>query len=249
MTESDDTQALAEQIATAVKERATGDDTSRRQFLSRSAVVGGSLLALGGGTGFAMGQESDEADAAENMTASFDDVEGTDIDVVNYALTLEHLENAFYRDGLEMFDRSDFEDAEIVQNYSSEFGQSLYTTIEVIGEHEASHAGVLSEAVSLLGGEPVAEASYDFGVETVGDFLAVAQVLENTGVSAYAGAAPFIESPDLQSAALSIHSVEARHAAFLNTVNGETPFPDAYDPALSQDEVLSAAGQFIQSDG
>ena len=58
MTEPDGTQALAERIATAVKERATGDDTSRRQFLSRSAVVGGSLLALGGGTGFAMGSVS-----------------------------------------------------------------------------------------------------------------------------------------------------------------------------------------------
>lgn len=168
---------------------------------------------------------------------------------MNYALTLEHLENGFYREGLEMFDRSDFEEADIVQDYSTEFGQSVYTSIEVIGEHEASHAGVLSEAVSLLGGEPAGEATYDFGVETVGDFLAVAQVLENTGVSAYAGAAPFIESPDLQSAALSIHSVEARHSAFLNTINGETSFPNAYDPALSQDEVLSAAGQFIQSDG
>jgi hypothetical protein len=179
------------------------------------------------------------------MKAMFDDVDGTDVDVVNYALTLEHLENAFYRQGLEMFDHSDFEDAGVESDVTTGNGESVYSAIEVIGEHEASHAGVLSETTSLLGGEPVAEASYDFGVETVEEFLAVAQVLENTGVSAYAGAAPFIESPDLQSAALSIHSVEARHAAFLNGLNSESSFPNAFDPSLSQDEVLSAAGQFI----
>jgi hypothetical protein len=75
--------------------------------------------------------------------------------------------------------------------------------------------------------------------------LALGQVFENTGVAAYAGAAPFIESPDLLSAALSIHSVESRHAAFLNQLNGESPAPDAFDSALSQKEVLEAVSPFI----
>jgi hypothetical protein len=72
-------------------------------------------------------------------------------------------------------------------------------------------------------------------------------VLENTGVAAYAGAAPFVESPDLLGVALSIHSVEARHAALLNDINGESFFPDAFDSSLSQQEVLDAVGPFIES--
>jgi len=66
-------------------------------------------------------------------------------------------------------------------------------------------------------------------------------------VSAYAGAAPFVESPDLLGVALAIHSVEARHAAVLNNVVGEPPFPNAFDPARSQEEVLEAAGPFFAS--
>ncbi len=246
MTDIDDPRAYAERIAESVKEQAEGEGNSRRQFLSRSALAGTALLALGGGTGFAMAQE-EEDNGPDELTADFDDVAGTDIDVLNYALTLENLENAFYREGLETFDPDDFENAEVVQDYSTETDQSVYMMLETVGEHEAAHVEVLTEAITLLGGDPGTEANYDFGVETVGDFVATAKVLENTGVAAYAGAAPFIESPDLQGAALSIHSVEARHAAFLNNINGESFFPDAFDSPLSQQAVLDAVGPFIQS--
>lgn len=100
--------------------------------------------------------------------------------------------------------------------------------------------------MELLSGDPAQEATYDFGVETVEEYLATAQTLENTGVAAYAGAASFIESPDLlNNAALSIHSVEARHAALLNQLNEGSPFPDAFDGALSQEEVLDAIDPFV----
>jgi hypothetical protein len=249
MTDINDPEGYAERIAESVKEQAEGGG-SRRKFLNRSVLAGGALLALGGGTGIAMGQEDDGAD---ELTANFDDVEGTDIDVLNYALTLENLENAFYREGLEMFSEEDFAQAEYGRSLSdlstetAEEVQQLYDYVEVIGEHEAAHVKVLSEAITLLGGEPTPEAEYDFGVESVDGFLATGQVFENTGVAAYAGAAPFIESPDLLSAALSIHSVEARHAAVLNHVNGESSFPNAFDSALSQQEVLDAVGPFIES--
>ncbi|WP_435093582.1 ferritin-like domain-containing protein [Halorubrum sp. N11] len=250
MTDVDDPETYAERIAESVKEQAEGTGGSRRKFLSRSVLAGGALLALGSGTGLASEHDDDDDDELEAM---FDDVQGTDIDVLNYALTLEHLENAFYREALEMFSVDDFaremydKNLDDLSMETAETVQMTYDYVEVIGEHEATHVDVLAEAITLLGGEPNPEASYDFGVDTVDGFLATAQVFENTGVAAYAGAAPFIESPDLASAALSIHSVEARHAAFLNHVNGEIPFPNAFDSALSQQAVLDAVGPFIVS--
>jgi rubrerythrin len=249
MTEPDDTTAIAERIAESVKGQIEETGSSRRKFMAGSALAGGGLLGLGSGIGLA--QEDDEAETSghDGTEAMFDDVGGTDIDVLNYALTLEHLENAFYREAFETYDRETFNDADIVQNYSTENDQSLYTNIEVIGEHEATHVEVLEQAVQLLGGDPVSEATYDFGIDSVETFLGLAQVFENTGVAAYAGAAPFIESPDMVSAALSIRSVEARHAAYLNDINGALAYPDAFDSSLSQQEVLDAVGPFIDSDG
>jgi hypothetical protein len=240
MDDTTDTHPLAERIATSISERADGK-SSRRTFLNRSAVAGGTLLALTGGT--AAAQET--ADEAEPPTGTFDDVSGTDTDVLNYALTLEHLENAFYATGLEMFSESDFVAAESLEQYPSEYISDLYHYVETIGSHETEHVDVLTQSVELLGGEPATAGSYEFGFETVDEFLPIGQALENTGVAAYAGAAPYIESPDLLSAALSIHSVEARHAAVLNEVTDTSPAPNAFDPAQSQSDVLDIASQFI----
>ena len=105
----------------------------------------------------------------------------------------------------------------------------------------------LTQTITDLKGEPVEEAEYDFGYDDVDGFLEVAMALENVGVAAYAGAAPSIESADILAAALGIHSVEARHAAYLNIRNEESPFPNAVDEAMTRDEVLEAAGGFIVS--
>jgi hypothetical protein len=249
MTDSDDdTHELAEKIAASVGDPLNDEQSSRRGFLARSALAGGTLLALGGGAGAALGQEAqddDETEMAEAMTANFDDVDGTDVDVLNYALTLEHLEDAFYQEALDMFSEDDFVEADRLQSYNEEFRREVYGYVESAGEHEATHVEVLTQAVELLDGDPEQQATYEFGLGGVGDFLDLGQTLENTGVAAYAGAAPFVESPDLLGVALSIHSVEARHAALLNELNDESPFPNAFDAASSQDEVLAAAGQFI----
>jgi len=79
--------------------------------------------------------------------------------------------------------------------------------------------------------------------------VAVAQALENTGVGAYTGAAASIADDDLLTAALTIHGVEARHASYLNILNGDAPFPDAFETPLSPDEVLAIAGPFIVTPG
>ena len=164
----------------------------------------------------------------------------TPIDVLNYALTLEHLEYAFYRDGLEMFSADDFSAAGYADNVYEWFG--------LIRGHEEEHVKTITQVITQLGGEPVAEAKYDFGYTDLAGFVGVAQVLENTGVSAYQGAAKFlIDEDELLTAALTIHGIEARHAAYLNGLQGESPFPDAFNPTLTPEEVLKAAGGFIVS--
>jgi len=161
-----------------------------------------------------------------------------DLDIFNYALTLEHLENAFYRDGLEEFDEAAFEDA----GYDAEVREFVVA----IGEHEQAHVDIITETIEGAGGTPVEEAEYDFGYSDVDGFLAVAQALEDTGTKAYTGAAPYIADKGLLTAALTIHGVEARHSAYLNEITGaDVPFPGALEPGLTRDETLAIAGPFI----
>ncbi len=165
------------------------------------------------------------------------------IAVLNYALTLEHLENAFYRDGLEEFD----EDAFVEAGYDAAVRERLAE----IGQHEQEHVDFLTQGIEDAGGEPVGEAEYAFAdaFADLATFLATAQVFENTGVSAYQGAAQYlIGSDELLTAALNIHSVEARHAAYLNGLNLASPFPAATDTPLSPDEVVAAVTPFIAAE-
>lgn len=165
----------------------------------------------------------------------------SEVDVLNYALTLEHIEATFYREGLAQFDVAAFE--------ALGYQASVRDRIAEIGEHEATHVETLTSVIESLGGEPVEEAEYNFGYTDLASFLQVAALLEKTGVSAYQGAAQYlIDNDDLLTAALTIHGNEARHSAYLNVVNGtESPFPAAVDPVLTPAEVLEIAGPLIVS--
>lgn len=159
----------------------------------------------------------------------------SDVDVLNYALTLEHLEAAFYQ---------------MAGDYdlgTDPFGNPINAWVLAIGEHETAHVTTLTDVITQLGGEPVAAAQYDFGVTDAASFLATAATLENVGVAAYDGAGAAIQNPDLLTAAGSIVAVEARHAAYLNLVTGTSPFPAAVETPMTPDEVLEAAGPFIVS--
>jgi rubrerythrin len=207
---------------------------SRRGFLAGTAGVAGGALALGlvGAPRLAAAQ-----DATPEAGGEFED----DIDVLNYALTLEHLEYAFYRDGLETLDFEGLEDP---------FGELIADRLAEIRDHEQAHVETLTSVIEELGGEPVPEAEYDFGeaFTDTGTFLATAQALENTGVSAYDGAGAALSDPDLLTAAGTIVAVEARHASYLNLVNGVLPFPEPFETPLTRDEVLAIAGPFIVAD-
>ena len=162
------------------------------------------------------------------------------VDVLNYALTLEHLEHAFYRDALASFTVADFT--------AAGFAPLVVEYLGLIRDNEMEHVATLTAVVEQLGGEPVAEGEYDFGYTDVRSFIQTAATLEGVGVSAYQGAAgDLIDEPDLLTAALTIHGNEARHAAYLNGLAALSPFPEAFNPTLTPDEVLEAAGPFIVS--
>jgi len=235
---------------------------SRRSILGATATLG--TLAIAGCSGSTESGTETNGSGGSTMTeggmteGEMETEMGTetegemtppDVPILNYALTLEHLENAFYREGLEEFADDELMNADALSAFGEAVRMDVPEFLSTIGAHEAAHVEALSGTISDLGGEPVSEAEYDFGYETPSEFLAVAKALENTGVAAYAGAAPEIVSNDILGAAAGIHSVEARHAAFLNMVNAEPPFPSAVDEAMSMSEVLELAGQFITEGG
>ncbi len=209
---------------------------SRRNLLGKSAVVGGAaaLAVVSAPTFRAAAQDATPA------AGGVDPMFMTDVDVLNYALTLEHLETVLYRDALTTYTAEDMG------------GQDVYDRVTEIGGHEAAHVTALTEAITSLGRTPVAEGTYDFGYTDVATFLATAAAIENVGVSAYAGAAPSLVAltmtPALVTAALGIHSVEARHAAYVTELVGDptmSPFPDAVDAPRTPAEVLEIATPFI----
>jgi hypothetical protein len=161
--------------------------------------------------------------------------------ILNYALTLEHLENKFYHEALEKFTEKDF----IKAGVNPEF----YCNLKEIALDEATHVSFLSGALTQAGVTPTEPCTYDFGADTVENYLAVANILEGVGVSAYLGAAQFISNKAYLTAAGSILTVEARHSAYLrdNQLIRESPFPSPFDVPLDFDEVYSLAALFIKS--
>ena len=91
------------------------------------------------------------------------------------------------------------------------------------------------------------EAQYEFGYSDAAGFIEVGAALENTGVRAYDGAGAAIQDVNLLAVAGQIVAVEARHASYLNLVNDEVPFPEAFEDPATRQEVLDIAGQFIVS--
>ena len=132
-------------------------------------------------------------------------------DTLNFALTLEYLEANFY---IKAVDSGLFPDGA---------SKAAFT---VIRDHENAHVKFLKTAIAAAGFTPVSFKFSDFDFTAKGNFpgvftdygtmLAVAQTFEDTGVRAYKGQAPnLISNNDYLTAALQIHSVEARHAAHL----------------------------------
>jgi rubrerythrin len=193
---------------------------SRGAFLARGALATGALLG-----GSAVGPFVRRAVAQE--TAG-------DIDILNFALTLEHLEATFYARAVSKG-----------RNMSAETRR----LVREIRDNETAHVDAITQTIRRLSGRPVPAPKVGFGDVFTSErtFLKLAQTLEDTGVSAYNGAAPSIRSADVLNAAGSIVQIEARHAALIRLMRGETPAPAAFDPALQQQQVLDAVMPFMRA--
>ena len=129
----------------------------------------------------------------------------SDLEVLQYASTLENLEAALYEQALAKFTANDFANAG--------FADWVRPRVSQIAEHESSHVQLLSGA---LGNNSVPPCQYVFPLEDPATFIGFATAIENIGVSAYVGANQYISDPLYRTIAASILSVEARHQGFFN---------------------------------
>ena len=156
------------------------------------------------------------------LNKAYGRVPGRILDILNFALTLEHLEYRFYETAMNTPNLLPAKD-----------------NLNIIRDHERAHVKFLQDTITQSGGTPVAEGKYDFTAKGTfpnvftdyKEFLSVAQAFEDTGVGAYKGQASNIKrSNDILEAALRIHSVEARHAAHIRFVRLKSGYDAAVRP-------------------
>jgi ferritin-like protein len=155
----------------------------------------------------------------------------SDVAILNYALTLEYLQAAFYTE------------AERRKALRTRLAQQ---TTRVLGAVERAHVTALRNA---LGAAAVARPTFDFRGTTEDEdaFIKTAVAFEDLGTAAYKGQAHRLESPALLAAAVSIHSVEARHAAWIRYLAGAPPASSAFDEpkTMAETQRLVASTGFI----
>lgn len=191
--------------------------TSRAGFLRRAGLVaGGGIVAGAVPIALATGQRGG--------------LSKNDVKILNYALTLEELEAAFYAEA----------------NEKGKLTGVARTFAQTVGQHEASHVATLRQ---VLGSQAIKKPTFDFKGTTGSKvtFLKTAQTLEDTGVAAYQGQATRIESGQILASAGAILAVEARHAAWVRDILGAggspSPAPAAFSKPKSMSQVLDAVKQ------
>lgn len=211
-----------------VRETAENAGFDRGTFLRTGALAGAGVIV--GGSIFGLPSMA-SASISTHPSAK------NDLKILNYALTLEYLEAAFYKAAVE---QDQFATAELKQ----------FAT--VVAKHEAEHVSFLKKA---LGKAAVKSPKLDMAAVAKAispeGFGPTAMALEDTGVQAYAGQGPNIKTRAYVKAALSIHSVEARHAAWIRVLLGGAapgaassayPAPVTFDKPKTQKTVLGIVG-------
>lgn len=186
------------------------DGVTRASFLRKAGVGAGAVI--GGGT--LMGFLPSPASAG---------VAKSDVAILNYALTLEYLEAAFYTEAVA----------------KGRFSGKVGTFAKVVKAHEVAHVAALKGA---LGSAAVKKPKFDFKGTTADEakFKATAQALEDTGVAAYLGQVGNIKSKQILAAAGSILPIEARHAGWIRDINGTVGAPAAFEAGKSMSQILAA---------
>jgi hypothetical protein len=195
----------------AVREAADKvDGVTRGSFLRRAGIGAGAVV----GSSAFLGALPSIASAG---------VAKSDVAILNYALTLEYLEAAFY--------------AEAVSK--GRFSGATGKFARIVSAHEAAHVAFLKSA---LGSAAVKKPKFNFKGTTMDEakFKATAQVLEDTGVAAYLGQVGNIKSKKILLAAGSILPIEARHAGWIRDINGVPGAPKAFEGAKTMKQILAA---------
>ena len=231
------------------REAGVGEDSALDELTRDSAGSRAQFLKIAGGAGaagalaifMAACGDDDEEDTSGGSGSSGSSTDKStaskgDLAIVNYALTLEYLEDDFYQQVLDSGEVKDKKVGEVAKG---------------ISENEQEHVEALKATVEQLGGKAATKPQTNFDDVLAGGekmILETAASVENLGAAAYLGQAGNIKSPEILAAALSIHSVEARHAAVLNQVIGKTIVPDgAFAKPATMDEVLEMVKPFIKA--
>jgi len=191
---------------------------TRASFILRGALAAGAVYGAGAITPYVSGA----------LAASG----GGDVDILNFALTLEYLETNFYKHKAKTVGLS---------------GEAK-ALAGVFAEQEQQHVDALIKAIQGAGATPAKKPTFVFPVTDQASFLKLAYVLENTGVGAYNGAGPSLQNKAYLAAAGSIVQVEARHAAAIGLLTGQAVTPyGGFDKPLSKAQVLAKAGPLIKA--
>ena len=221
----------------AVRELAE-DATSRKKFLRQAG--GGGIAASLAVFIAACGDDSSSSSSASpagTSTPMATAMGGTeqfgegDLGIANYALTLEYIEADFY--------------AQVAN--SGMLKGKVADTARTFGNEEQAHVDALIALIKKAGGKPASKPKTKFPLDSQKEILKLAATVENLGANAYLGQAGRIQDKEILAAALSIHSVEARHASVLNLATGAKPAKGPFAMPASADVVLKAVKPFIVS--
>jgi rubrerythrin len=220
----------------AVRELAE-DATSRKNFLRKAggtgvaASLGAFIAACGGDSTSSSSSSKATATATATTMGGTEQFGKGDLGIANYALTLEYLETDFY-------------------NKAAASGMLKGKTLDLakrFGSEEQEHVDALIALIKKAGGKPADMPKAKFPLDSEKSILTLAATVENLGAGAYLGQAGNIQDKEILAAALSIHSVEARHASVLNLATGAKPSMGAFAKPASADEVLKTVKPFLVS--